>query len=1624
MTLSSVKDGTPSHSSPRLGREVLVAPGIQRVPLRKLGDSQRGLNNAPEGRAPAVVALAAVYGLNGTTASETNEWLAQVCNVLCTGTTLEERVSAAQILKYPLPRSALNRLQVARAASDLVQPQNSPAARKAGLDLIQVCLRPVPEASQERQQFFCIITCSVHPDDFYLQFAALKELSANGLNLNGFELLIAPLLTQWLYKLFEASQTARQLNRKNRIKTDGGSVVDGDNNLQQLFCFLNIIIQSSVWVFDEDNVVNLVKQLLSICKTTTTVKDARNVLILLESLVMHGHMPASCLLNLVSTLCNVYYSVEELRAEDIDLVEKLCLHQNETDTISAILKVMRASDGSDFVRRGRRGAVLLMSHLLQNHEQKKISRPSISLVLDAFESMNWAQDPSLYTTLCSLLKTILDDSAILKSLFFVDWQSVLRLLPRLITTPYSRPNPENRRVANADRISRVSIETSTSGLSAIEETSEADTKDPSLPLLRRMETLIMTTEFVARDEAIDILLQTSKLSNSTVECIIEYFVHERLSQFSGSNWQEDSEILANLFVRSGRPAEVRLKALEALRGVYHQSVGIVSEESLKALVVTILGSSHSESDLLVHQAMVSFLVEVADSEYEILFNWVIECLQTRMPPTSSLAGKRSAGQSSAGPIQSTIEFPGTSFEGLAANGLAHMFAQTLSVSPARAVRIFDILIDVSKSEQLPSDARIAAMQVLLRLRADADDRVYLICDVDCATEAAYLARNQPMSESRPRETAVDGDRISTRSLNQNISSARQSLNSGPRIGDWTEADPLRPKLLWVYPEILSWAELAISSGMSSRLRLAHSTSESSQVKSRQNSVGQVQYGLRVSEWLFAIISSIQNTDDWDVRSYLLVHLGAQLSNVSLFKYSKPGIAALRSVVYQQIVNASFKDPPKNSGVRKTDVALCVYHIATNLVPHHHVFGKNEQETLVRALVTGIGAWDSTSRICVQALTICCFELPNAVSKNLGDILQKLAQIITQSHLAVHVLEFLALLARRSDIYSNFGEREFLMIFGISFKYLHHVVDQRYTKVEAQILKSKEQSWGASGLPSPFSHPQRRDEEYHTLEDLPQYIYALAYHVVTFWFMCLRLQDRIKYTTWIIENLVARNPMGQDIIDDQSEVTIDMLHRITFSDVDELLSEENWAAQADGKILTRSWIQGHSVITVETATTSGLTKLTRREPSGTSHYLIHNRQAPLRSHQHGISLADDRETEEQPRESKSKLGFLPNHIFMQFIGPSIKSNDPEAMPVKLPEDERTDAFLRNFDRNPTVDSHKIGVIYIGDGQTEEADILANNHGSEDYALFLERLGVLVRIKDADFNTQGLDRAGDTDGKFTVCWRDRVTELIFHVATLMPTDRENDPLCTQKKKHIGNDYVNIIFNDSGQPIDFDTFPSDFNFVNILITPEIRLGFTQTRMRTHHEISRQMFRVEVRTKGGMPDISSVADGKMVSMSTVPALVRLLAINASVFALVWANRDGGEHVSSWRSRLRMIKDMRRRYGVDERRSSSASSGGGEGPMSSVSAAAATAPPLSSISQTISNAVAPFTFSRRASTAFLQTDTRTPQDKAARMSGFTGAPVPVDFAASIRGREPNGDKPEDGTRKVVRSLDFARWAT
>lgn len=231
-----------------------------------------------------------------------------------------------------------------------------------------------------------------------------------------------------------------------------------------------------------------------------------------------------------------------------------------------------------------------------------------------------------------------------------------------------------------------------------------------------------------------------------------------------------------------------------------------------------------------------------------------------------------------------------------------------------------------------------------------------------------------------------------------------------------------------------------------------------------------------------------------------------------------------------------------------------------------------------------------------------------------------------------------------------------------------------------------------------------------------------------------------------------------------------------------------------------------------------------------------------------------------------------------------------------------SLIRTLDRTPVIDTHKVGILYAAPGQASEVDILKNTHGSPAYTRFLAGIGRLISLRgQLDVYTGGLNP--DEDGEYAYAWWDDIGQILYHAATLMP-NHAHDKIGTFKKRHIGNDYVRIVWNDSGKPYKFDTLSTEFQFVNIVIEPH-SFGAIAAYSNSIHE--NEYFKVTIQYAEGMVQFSPIGDYKIVSALSLPPLVRQLSLisdwYASIFQHTSRDTEKTELITNWRARLDAIK-------------------------------------------------------------------------------------------------------------------------
>jgi len=113
----------------------------------------------------------------------------------------------------------------------------------------------------------------------------------------------------------------------------------------------------------------------------------------------------------------------------------------------------------------------------------------------------------------------------------------------------------------------------------------------------------------------------------------------------------------------------------------------------------------------------------------------------------------------------------------------------------------------------------------------------------------------------------------------------------------------------------------------------------------------------------------------------------------------------------------------------------------------------------------------------------------------------------------------------------------------------------------------------------------------------------SFHVVTFWFLAMKMRDRPSYLPWISKNLTYTDNSGKETIEDQALVTMDFMLRVAYSDRDETALDPDFAKPADGEVSEKTWIVGHSLMTIQTAGRTGLSQIARRRAVSCHHILF-------------------------------------------------------------------------------------------------------------------------------------------------------------------------------------------------------------------------------------------------------------------------------------------------------------------------------------------------------------------------------------------------------------------------------------
>ncbi|KAJ3086737.1 hypothetical protein HK102_012609 [Quaeritorhiza haematococci] len=156
------------------------------------------------------------------------------------------------------------------------------------------------------------------------------------------------------------------------------------------------------------------------------------------------------------------------------------------------------------------------------------------------------------------------------------------------------------------------------------------------------------------------------------------------------------------------------------------------------------------------------------------------------------------------------------------------------------------------------------------------------------------------------------------------------------------------------------------------------------------------------------------------------------------------------------------------------------------------------------------------------------------------------------------------------------------------------------------------------------------------------------------------------------------------------------------------------------------------------------------------------------------------------------------------------------------DKAIEPRLAQIDELQLVLKYKVGVLYCKEGQKTEEEMFSNENGSDSFNQFLKILGDTVPLKGFTGFAAGLDTKNNQTGAQALNTKWRNFEVTYHVSTYLPYSKD-DTQQIQRKRHIGNDIVCVVYLDGNAQFDPTTIKSQFLHIYIIVQEDRSLPDT---------------------------------------------------------------------------------------------------------------------------------------------------------------------------------------------------------
>lgn len=1379
---------------------------------------------------------------------------------------LAARVEAAnEISKLIQKISISSTTEIWYLARDMCLKDLPPAVRRSGLRVLVECIKKYTDSTGDKLSYykdiisFCDISIDALDPDFDLFLEALVQLTDNGKDLH--DLNIYNLDQSWSEFMLKNLELASK--DMSLFKTDTAKSRDF-TALIQLIEYLTRCLKFNFVLVSELFVLSVLDKVIFMCFNTENSMLLLKLTQFVNTVTVFGQVPSSSQLATVKLLCWLsYYSVDyhEISRESLVKISNEC----PSDTLLNIVSILQ-----DPTLQEARSKTFTESDLqmIPHNAQRGIvtafgaigSLEHLILTIGAGDSVHKNVLP-FHQIYSSITESRVSDVPILNT-------RVLRLFERLLSQTcdtnthlpaitFSVIFPFHLWCLSSDSLLDLLVRLNLN--------SAQDQEYWAVICLSILSKFMSNGIAVTKDRLVMFYLQKpQRILKAIAHYILHSYEDSKACVTPNPHWKENCGTLLRAFYYSdggtSNSSEVRIKTLEVLYQSFDFSVAFYNDYSIgiEFLIEVVRGAKNETDPDLIEYIFQSLLFDMMTkfsleflrdiiSIFEPLFlgkpnkSRLKSIVSLGSFPSPTAKGVRSIKSDRDGDSNTLFRKVGYLRE------LAKVLCKsllTLSLhKPEEAKLVYEFMIVLGQASISDEEYEVTLILVraLIRMRCSVEGYIYFCQPADMEGLATAMNRNTLIDTFEPSESHQ-----------------------------------------WCYPESLPYLPSETYNKPSRNLKIFNSTTAKLPFPKMGTAT------LEISKWLTLVSKITEEYYDWELYSFVWAHFCSQLCNMSLFEGCESFILNFRKAICDQLslnLPPLLSFPVSNNNIAKADLLVAFIRTLSSLMGYHHLFNKQEEDHIINSLLSSLASWEKTAIPSIHLLTICCYELPQSMKKYLIPILTRLQTSLTSASASSHTLEFLMALIQVPTLTSNFTIDEFKRVFAITFRYIEHAMDMKSRK--DVVTKSEE---GDSARIQNHGVDAQIDRSISTQKTkvtpmLHQYLLTISFEVMAQWFLRMKLEDRSQMTSFIVKNIISCCGASKfSELDDVTIAHLDFVARFTYSNIP--LSLTQLKKQVfEPHVFSNRWIIGQAIVGIDTNITNGDSTITLRRPTGLTVLDVKLNSIML------ANIAD--------LETAHPL-FASNRLLLQLFGPL--DQESHSNPIPLLDDAASERAVSILDRVPVISPYKAGIVYIGPGQHEESEILANSVGSEDYHQFLGKIGHMIKLSDAGSIYLGdLDKENGTDGEFAYFWGDELTQLIFHTTTLMPT-MYNDKLFLMKKRHIGNNHVNVFFDESGLPFNFNIIRSQFNFINIVISPHT----ISCNGGSHHGF--KYYKVKTYRRSEVPGIFSTSHYKLVSLELLPYFIRDSVLMANRFARIWHGSVDGVYVTNWELRVRQLRALRER--------------------------------------------------------------------------------------------------------------------